>query len=70
MEIWDTSRIPKTVVRKASPRVDACESSSHALFVRCIDVIFFRPMGHSIRNKYSILLNLASVYHIVAIHVN
>jgi hypothetical protein len=27
-------------------------------------------MGHSVRNKYSVLLNMASVYHIVAIRVN
>jgi hypothetical protein len=31
---------------------------------------FFIPKGHSVRNKYSILLNMASVYHIVAIRVN
>jgi hypothetical protein len=30
MEVWDTSRIPKRVVREASPPVDACGSSSHA----------------------------------------
>jgi hypothetical protein len=30
MEVWDSSRIPKTVVRQASPLVDACGSSSHA----------------------------------------
>jgi hypothetical protein len=30
MEIWDTSRILKTVVRQASPPIDACGSSSHA----------------------------------------
>jgi hypothetical protein len=29
MEVWDTSRIPKTVVRQASPSVDACGSSPH-----------------------------------------
>jgi hypothetical protein len=37
---------------------------------RCIDVIFFRPKGHSVRFKYFVLLNMASVYHIVAIRVN
>jgi hypothetical protein len=37
---------------------------------RCIDVIFFRPKGHYVRNKYFVLLNMASVYHIVAIRVN
>jgi hypothetical protein len=30
MEVWDTSRIPKTVVRQASLPVDACGSSPHA----------------------------------------
>jgi hypothetical protein len=30
MEVWDTSRIPKTVVRQASPPVDACGRSSQA----------------------------------------
>jgi hypothetical protein len=30
---------------------------------------FFGPNGHSARNKYSVLLNMASVYHIVAICV-
>jgi hypothetical protein len=27
-------------------------------------------MGHSVRNKYSILLNMASVYHIVVVRVS
>jgi hypothetical protein len=70
MEIWVISRIPKMVVRQASPPVDTCGSSSHALFVRCIDVIFFRSKGHSVRMKYYVLLNMAYVYHIVAICVN
>jgi hypothetical protein len=30
MEVWDTSRILKTVVRQASPPVDAYGSSPHA----------------------------------------
>jgi hypothetical protein len=30
MEVWDTSRIPKMVVRQASPPVNSCGSSSHA----------------------------------------
>jgi hypothetical protein len=30
MEVCDTSRILKTVVRQASPPVDACGSSTHA----------------------------------------
>jgi hypothetical protein len=70
MEIWDISRILKTVVRQASPPVDAYGSSFHMLFVRCINVIFFRPKGHSVRNNYFVLLNMASSYHIVAIRVN
>jgi hypothetical protein len=70
MEIWDISRIPKMVVRQASPPVDACEGSSHAHFVHCIDVIFFRSMGHFVRDNYSVLLNMAHVYYIVAIRVN
>jgi hypothetical protein len=37
---------------------------------RCIDVIFFRPKGHSVINKYFVLLNKESVYHIFAIRVN
>jgi hypothetical protein len=38
--------------------------------VRCIDVIFFRSEGHSVINKYFVLLNMTSVYHIVTIRVN
>jgi hypothetical protein len=60
MEVWDTSRIPKMVVRKLISHV-VC---------RCIDVIFFRPEGHSVINKYFVLLNMTYVYHIVTIHVN
>jgi hypothetical protein len=30
MEVCDTSRIPKAVVRQASPPVNACGSSPHA----------------------------------------
>jgi hypothetical protein len=30
MELWDTSRIPKMVVRQASPPIDACGISPHA----------------------------------------
>jgi hypothetical protein len=37
---------------------------------RCIDVIFFRPEGQSVINKYFVLLNMTSVYHIVTIRVN
>jgi hypothetical protein len=31
-------------------------------FFCCIDVIFFRPMGHYVRINYSVLLNMAPVY--------
>jgi hypothetical protein len=51
MEVWDSSRIPKTVVRQASltvKPVDACLTLS----CRCIDVIFFGPKGHFVMNKY------------------
>jgi hypothetical protein len=30
MEVWNTSRILKTVVRQTSHPIDACGSSSHA----------------------------------------
>jgi hypothetical protein len=30
MEVWDASRIPKMVVRQASPQFNACASSPHA----------------------------------------
>jgi hypothetical protein len=30
MEVWDASRIPKAVVRQASPPIDACGCSSQA----------------------------------------
>jgi hypothetical protein len=36
----------------------------------CIDVIFFRPKGHSVINKYLVLPKMESIYHIVAIRVN
>jgi hypothetical protein len=51
MEVWDTSRIPKTVVRQASPTVKLVESRL-TLSCRCIDVIFFGPKGHFVMNKY------------------
>jgi hypothetical protein len=69
MEIWDISRILKTVVRQAPPWSTPVEAHPR-IVVRYIDVIFFRPKGHSIRDKYFVLLNMASVYHIVAIRVN
>jgi hypothetical protein len=30
MGIWDISKILKTVVRRASPPIDACEGSSYS----------------------------------------
>jgi hypothetical protein len=63
MEIWDTSRIPKTVNRRLWKLIPC-------IVCRCIDVNFFRPKGHSVRNKYFVFLNMASVYHIVTIRVN
>jgi hypothetical protein len=41
-----------------------------SIVCRCIDVIFFRPKGYSVINKYFVLLKMESVYHIVAIRVN
>jgi hypothetical protein len=41
---------------------------THSLPLHC--VIFFRPKGHSVINKYFVSLNMESVYHIVAIRVN
>jgi hypothetical protein len=54
------------IVRRASPSVGACEGSCYAWIS---SVIFFRPTGHYVRDIYSVLLNIASVYHIVAICV-
>jgi hypothetical protein len=31
--------------------------------------IFFRPMGHYVRDNYSILSNMAPIYHIIIVHV-
>jgi hypothetical protein len=51
MEVWDTSRIPKTVVRQASPTVKPVEAHL-MLSCHCIYVIFFGPKGHFVMNKY------------------
>jgi hypothetical protein len=51
MEVWDSSRIPKTVVRPASPIVKLVEARL-TLSCRCIYVIFFGPKGHFVMNKY------------------
>jgi hypothetical protein len=63
------SPVSKRVVRQASSLVDAYEGPSYAYFFHCINVIFFRPMGHYIRNNYSVLLNMAPIYHIVVVCV-
>jgi hypothetical protein len=51
MEVWDSSRIPKMVVRQVSPTVKPVEARL-TLSCRCIYVIFFGPKGHFIMNKY------------------
>jgi hypothetical protein len=51
MEVWETSRIPKMVVRQASPTVKPVEAHL-TLSCRCIYVILFGPMGHFVMNKY------------------
>jgi hypothetical protein len=51
MEVWDTSRIPKTVVRQASLTVKPMEARL-TLSCHCIYVIFFGPKGHFVMNKY------------------
>jgi hypothetical protein len=63
------SLVTKRIVRQASPLVDTCEGSSYAMFFRYIDVIYFRPMCDYVRNNYSVLLNMAPVYHIVVVRV-
>jgi hypothetical protein len=51
MEVWDSSRIPKTVVRQASPTVKPVEARL-TLSCRCIYVIFFGSKGHFVMSKY------------------
>jgi hypothetical protein len=51
MEVWDSSRIPKTVVRQASPTVKPIEAHL-TLSCRCFYVIFFGPKGRFVMNKY------------------
>jgi hypothetical protein len=51
MEVWDSSRIPKMVVRQASPTVKPVEARL-TLSCRCIYVIFFGPKGRFVMNKY------------------
>jgi hypothetical protein len=51
MEVWDTSRILKMVVRQASLTVKHVEARL-MLSCRCNYVIFFGPKGHFVMNKY------------------
>jgi hypothetical protein len=51
MEVWNSSRIPRTVVRQASPTVKPMEAHL-MLSWRCFYVIFFRPKGRFVMNKY------------------
>jgi hypothetical protein len=51
MEVWDSSRIPKMVVRQASPTVKPVEARL-TLSCRCFYVIFFGPKGRFVMNKY------------------
>jgi hypothetical protein len=54
--------------RRASPIVRPVEARL-TLSCRYFYVIFFGPKGHFVMNKYFILLNMDSGYHIVTIHV-
>jgi hypothetical protein len=51
MEVWDSSRILRTVVRQASP-VDKPVEARLTLSCRSFYVIFFGPKGHFVMNKY------------------
>jgi hypothetical protein len=51
MEVWDSSRILKTVVRQVSPTVKPVEARL-TLSCYCIYVIFFGPKGYFVMNKY------------------
>jgi hypothetical protein len=51
MEVWNSSRIPKMVVRQASPTVKSVEARL-TLSCRCNYVIFFEHKGHFVMNKY------------------
>jgi hypothetical protein len=54
----------KMIVRQASPSVNACEGSCYMKFSAAV-MYFFILTGHYVRDNYSILLNMAHVYHIV-----
>jgi hypothetical protein len=51
MESWDSSRIPRMVVRQASSTVKPVEAHL-TLSCRCNYVIFFGPKGRFVMNKY------------------
>jgi hypothetical protein len=51
MDVWDSSRILRTVVRQASPTVKSVEARL-TLSCCCFYVIFFGPKGHFVMNKY------------------
>jgi hypothetical protein len=48
------NRIQRRSARQASPSVDAYGGHYHAYIYHCFGVIFFRPMGHYVRDIYSI----------------
>jgi hypothetical protein len=41
--------------------------ATHNFLLQCS--IFFRPMGHYVRDNYSVLWNMAPIYHIVTVRV-
>jgi hypothetical protein len=51
MEVWDSNRIPRMVVRQASPIVKPVEARP-TLSYRYFYVIFFGPKGHFVMNMY------------------
>jgi hypothetical protein len=51
MEVWDSSRILRIVVRQASPIVKPVEARL-TLSCHCFYVIFFGPKGRFVMNKY------------------
>jgi hypothetical protein len=51
MEVWEARRIPKMVVRLASPTIKPVEARL-TLSCHYIYVIFFGPKGHFVMNKY------------------
>jgi hypothetical protein len=63
------SRIQKKSARYASPSVDTCGGFIYAYIYRYLLVIFFRPMGHYVRDISSFNQNISYVYHIVTIRV-